>query len=698
VSPEGPITNLGKFHRWFFVLALAFLCLQFYHFWKELHPEWMGYQEDYLRYLKKKSEEPPYPKVDPDFHVEVKQIVPDSFASVDRCTSCHAGIDDPLCAGAPEPLTVHPGLYLSHHPAKDFGCVWCHGGDGFGVSYEGAAHHPVPDFADPMARRELIESRCGFCHKGKVVPGAPDLTLGRNLIKEGRCVACHNIPGYEREEVPRIALDGLGLKVRRMWLQHWLENPEGWLDKPRMPRFRFQGEELQNLVAFLVSQQSSGFRQDPVALDKADSEAGKILFRESRCISCHSVEGKGGTVSPDLAKIGSKVRAEWLYAFLKNPHGYNPMTLMPQFNFTDKELLNLTAYMMQEFISEDEQEPVKAGGDAEKTGENQAGKASAALEGEAESKAEAPNAVLLGRQVYLEKGCHGCHTLSSVTGMPKVGPDLSGLGQRSEEILEFGRDTETRRTLPNWVFRKVKQPETFDPRAKMPRFLFTGGEVLAITIELLSLRKQEPPLAKIHAPPEATGFKLQGEFGRIASRYRCLSCHRIYGNGGDISQAPLDYEGSQVKAEWLFQYLKDPYTIRPMVTERMVKLRMTDEEARILTDTIKLVFVDDSVPTDIGKRIQPGDAEAGKALFQTLGCYSCHILDKTGGYVGPRLANVGARMELGWFYAWLKDPQRYKPDTIEPKRNLPERQLIQVAAYLSTLVEGKQDKQEEKTK
>ncbi len=684
------ITDLGKFHRWFFVLALAFLCLQFYHFRLEFHPEWMRYQQDYLHYLKKKSEEPPFPKTDPDYHVEVKQIIPDTFASVDRCTSCHVGIDDLLCADAPEPLTAHPGLYLANHPAKDFGCTWCHGGDGFGLTFEGAAHHPMGDFEDPMVGRELIGSRCGFCHKEKVVSGAPNLTLGRNLIKEGRCVACHNIPGYEREEVPRIALDGLNLKVRRKWLQLWLENPGAWLDKPRMPRFRFQGDDLQNLVAFLMSQQSSEFRVDPVDLDKADPEAGKVLFRETRCISCHSVEGKGGRLSPDLAKIGSKVRAGWLHAFLKNPHAYNPVTLMPHFNLTDKELLDLTAYMMQEFVSEEDQEPAVQGESAKKTGEKPAGKADAEPEGEAEPKAEAPNAALLGRQVFLEKGCHGCHVLSSVTGMPKVGPDLLGLGQRPEPLLEFGRETETRRTLPNWILRKLKQPEAFDPKAKMPKFLFTDGDLLAITIELLSLRKKEPPLAKIHASPELAGFRPQGEFGKVVARYRCLSCHKIRGTGGDIAQAPLDFEGSQVKAEWLFHYLKDPYTIRPMVTERMLKLRMTDEEVRVLTNMIKMVFVDDSVPTDLEARIHPGDSEAGKALFQTLGCYSCHILDKSGGYVGPRLANVGARMEPGWLYAWLKDPQRYKPDTIEPKKNLTERQLVQLAAYLSTLVEEKQ--------
>ena len=44
----------------------------------------------------------------------------------------------------------------------------------------------------------------------------------------------------------------------------------------------------------------------------------------------------GGTIGPDLRKIGNKVNQRWLAAFLKNPHGFQPNTKMPGYNFTDK--------------------------------------------------------------------------------------------------------------------------------------------------------------------------------------------------------------------------------------------------------------------------------------------------------------------------------------------------------------------------
>ena len=41
----------------------------------------------------------------------------------DLCTTCHLGIDNPLFADAPEPLTSHPGRMLDYHPPQQFGCT-----------------------------------------------------------------------------------------------------------------------------------------------------------------------------------------------------------------------------------------------------------------------------------------------------------------------------------------------------------------------------------------------------------------------------------------------------------------------------------------------------------------------------------------------------------------------------------------------
>ena len=152
-----------------------------------------------------------------------------------------------------------------------------------------------------------------------------------------------------------------------------------------------------------------------------------------------------------------------------------------------------------------------------------------------------------------------------------------------------------------------------------------------------------------------------------------------------MSTVALDMTGSKVRKDWLFGYLKKPYAVRPMVTPRMPRFRMTDEESKYMTDYISAVFVDDSIPEDFEDHFLPGDVDRGKRLFEEKGCISCHILGKGGGYVGPQLNTVGSRLKSGWIFKWLLSPQQYKPDTREPNHGFSEDEARALSAYLSSL-------------
>ena len=90
----------------------------------------------------------PYYKVNQVVVADVKYDV--NFASVpsvDRCTSCHLGIDNPDFKDAPQPYTAHPRLDLyitsaSHHPIDQFGCTSCHAGRARGTSFNSSSHTP----------------------------------------------------------------------------------------------------------------------------------------------------------------------------------------------------------------------------------------------------------------------------------------------------------------------------------------------------------------------------------------------------------------------------------------------------------------------------------------------------------------------------------------------------------------------------
>lgn len=92
--------------------------------------------------------------IDPSIQVRqvlVRNVTEElNFAQVpriDRCQTCHLGIDNPDYADAPQPFTAHPNLETfvsreSDHPVDDFGCTSCHLGRGRKLSFSGATHTP----------------------------------------------------------------------------------------------------------------------------------------------------------------------------------------------------------------------------------------------------------------------------------------------------------------------------------------------------------------------------------------------------------------------------------------------------------------------------------------------------------------------------------------------------------------------------
>ena len=61
----------------------------------------------------------------------------------------------------------------------------------------------------------------------------------------------------------------------------------------------------------------------------AAQESGKRVFQSEPCLSCHSLNGSGGHVGPDLTHVGSRRSADWILKYLENPKAVNPQAKMP---------------------------------------------------------------------------------------------------------------------------------------------------------------------------------------------------------------------------------------------------------------------------------------------------------------------------------------------------------------------------------
>ncbi len=653
---------MERLRKYFAIAGVAFLVVLAISPLKDFLREWKGYQTRYNRLITELPQ-----RVKPA-DIGIKQVWVRKLDRVDRCITCHLGVREPALASAPEPFRAHPQIA---HDVEDLGCTICHEGQGAATEYE-ESKGKGKYWDKPILPKAYMEASCAKCHKERDVPRAPILNLGRRLIEESNCAGCHKLDGYQKRWVP--GLDGIGAKVDRSWLVSWLKDPKGYYPGTRMPNFLLSDEDANTLADFLLSFKSIpggetlepvppglGSAQDPQKAKRI--ELGSTRFREARCISCHQVNGKGGHVATELGKVASKVTAQWLYNYLKNPKRVLPGVQMPRYRLKEDELIGIVAYIESEFVDfEKEQAPPNT---------------------------PDPANYEKGLALFKKFNCAGCHRLSVVPKEEEIGPELTAIGSKKLYEIEFGTSG-IEQTLPSYLNTKLLNPRVFAKALKMPRYEFTAEEAQAITTALLGNTTEKiPDNLIVHAAPPST-FAPQGEFGSLVDDLACLGCHTMNGRGHLVA-TDLSLEASQAQSPWIKGYFKVPYSLRPTLTERMPNLFLSDAEIATLVDYMQKVFIADSlahvVPSDAATAVK------GKGLYyEKYACQSCHQIGGNGGYVGPPLDKVGSRLKPGWVYHWLKNPQAFKTITLEPNNNLSDAEADALTAYLMTLKEqGKEN-------
>jgi mono/diheme cytochrome c family protein len=655
---------------------------------KDLRRQWKRYKRDYVRFAQTR---PDTKRLLEDFHPEIDQIWIPDLGVVDRCTTCHEGITERTLAGAsvPEPFRAHPPI---PHRVQEWGCVVCHRGQGPATEVA-EAHETTLAWEQPILPVHFIQGACGSCHR-EDLPQTPQLNRGRRLIEELNCGGCHRLEGLERPVMLGPDLTNVGRKVSREWIYKWLKEPRTVTDangnttvdgvetteEPRMPRFRLSDSEIRALSAYLSVQRVKPLEAvefDPrlVALwskrpDLIDQ--GELRFRQMFCSTCHALAvtraGEtrlvGGDIGPELTKVGSKVKPEWLAAWLRDPQAYLPHSRMPRYGWSDEDLFAVTQYIQTKFTDSDLLSDVPPLG--------------------------APTAeeIQLGRRLFLEKGCASCHVVEGLPAQNDFGPDLSALGAKNVSQLDFGTSA-IPRNLISYIQAKITDPLSVNPAARMPQYHLTPDDLDAVTTALLGMTGTPAAsgMEKLIVSKREPEFHAVGEFGKVYERYKCYVCHQFDGFGGTLAP-DLSYEGSRANREWLIRFLKSPQTLRPTLVLRMPQFNMSDHEANVIADYFGMVLQHEQVdPTSVEVReFTPQMAALGKELYDVkYQCQACHTVGATGGYVGPSLSDAGDWLTPAWIEAWLRDPQALVPGTIEPRRAFTDNEVKALTAYLLTL-------------
>jgi mono/diheme cytochrome c family protein len=649
--------------------------------------EWRSFERAYLRFTQSR---PDTKRLLADFRPGITQIWLPNLNVVDRCTTCHQGISEASLrdSGVPQPFRAHP---LSPHPIEDWGCVICHRGQGRATE-AAEAHETTLAWERPLLPIKFVQASCGTCHQTDI-PATPRLNRGRELLRRLNCGGCHHLEGIERSAMFGSDLTNVGTKVSRAWLYKWLKEPQTLTDRSgnitvngyategslRMPQFRLTESEVRALSAYLSSLKVRPIDPYPFAprvvaawSNRPDlTDHGELRFRQMFCSTCHSLAvtrgGEtqliGGNIGPELTKVGSKVNADWLTAWLQDPQRYLTHSSMPRYRWSDEDLYTVTQYIMTKLTDQDLLNGVPALG--------------APTEREIQS----------GQQLFLEKGCVSCHVIEGLPQQKDFGPDLSSLGSKTISELSFG-EANIPHNLTAYIQAKIVDPLSVNPAARMPPFHLNRVDLDDVTTALLSMTDEttNPGMAKLVLPVKTASFGPAGAFGELYERYKCYVCHKFNGFGGTLAP-DLSYEGSRAQPQWLVEFMKNPETLRPTLIFRMPQFNVSDQEARIIADYLETVTQSQQIDKSSvdSKGWTPQMVALGKQLYEVkYQCQSCHTIGSTGGYVGPALTNAGNWLNAAWIEAWLGNPQALVPEAIEPRRALTKDEIEALTAYLLT--------------
>ncbi|MBI5755398.1 MAG: cytochrome c [Nitrospirae bacterium] len=170
---------------------------------------------------------------------------------------------------------------------------------------------------------------------------------------------------------------------------------------------------------------------------------GEQVIRKRACNICHSFNGAGGLVGPDLTQVGIRRTGEWLFRWFSDPQEILPGTNMPRFEWgSDQEIWDVIAYLV----------------DLKKTVDT------AAI-------LKSPTKEEAGRRLVEAYDCRACHRIGE--GGRGRFPDLTHVGSK---------------IYPQWEVNWLKDPQAIKQGTFMPTFPLSLKEREAIAAYLHTLK------------------------------------------------------------------------------------------------------------------------------------------------------------------------------------------------------------------
>ena len=382
------------------------------------------------------------------------------------------------------------------------------------------------------------------------------------------------------------------------------------------------------LVFLAVLGGVDGAVAQPLFLAGQDPAAGARLFIDKRCERCHAINGKGGTVGPDLGKAPRPRTFYDLAAGLWN-HAPKMAVRMREMGIarptlTPQESADLASYLFTV------------------------------------SYFDRPGNADAGRRLFTSKQCVSCHQVAGRGG--RAGPRLDALKTYASPIAL---------AAAMWNHGTV-MAATMEQKG-VARPTFKGRELIDL-IAYINRASPTAPIGQLYILPGRAAEGLH-----LLIDKRCVECHSISGKGeGALNLVDREAHKS------LTEFAAAMWNKLPAMTREMAKRSITVPPLRPeeMADIVAYLY-------SVRYFAEAGDARNGVILATYKGCLACHALYSEQGKPASDLTRSQAittppgSLSAIWNHSFIADPR--PPAQQTPWPTFTGREMADLMTYLGSL-------------
>jgi len=170
----------------------------------------------------------------------------------------------------------------------------------------------------------------------------PSELAGLGHVRKEKCATCHPIGGKGGKLGPE--LSKLPQKRTMKELAAFFKNPQQVRPGTSMPPVRLTDAQLNDVASFVIKLDTGNV--DFLIEAPENVTAGAVVYKNSRCGTCHLLNNQGIKLAPPLNGSAAKRGRKWIVEHFRDPKKLSPGSTMPPYPFNEKDMAAITDYLL----------------------------------------------------------------------------------------------------------------------------------------------------------------------------------------------------------------------------------------------------------------------------------------------------------------------------------------------------------------